>query len=138
MGFPQPGRVDVAARIVRLESVVGLVVQPAVTQRRARVVALGGVVEHDVEQHLEPGGVQGVDHGLELGDLPARVSGPHCGGVAGVRGEVADGVVAPVVGQAAIREKGLGHALVHREQLDRGHAEMSRWAMAASWPSPAS
>jgi hypothetical protein len=75
MGFPQPGRVDVAARIVRLESVVGLVVQPAVTQRRARVVALGDVIEHNVEQHLEPDGVQGVDHCLELGDLPTRVSG---------------------------------------------------------------
>jgi hypothetical protein len=33
-------------------------------------VALGGVVEKDVEQHLDAGCVQGGDHGLELGYLP--------------------------------------------------------------------
>jgi hypothetical protein len=60
----------------RSKSVVGRVIQPAVTQRRAGMGTLGGVVEHDI-QHLESGGTQGVDHGLELGDLSARVPGPY-------------------------------------------------------------
>ena len=38
------------------------------------MVALGGVVEHHVEHDLEACAVQGVDHGLELGDLAAGAS----------------------------------------------------------------
>ena len=43
-----------------------------------------------------------------------------------MRREVADRVVAPVVGQAALGEEGFGHVLVHREQLDRGHPEIEQ------------
>ena len=41
-----------------------------------------------------------------------------------MRGEVADRVVAPVVGQAPVGEERLGHVLVHREQLDGGDTEV--------------
>jgi hypothetical protein len=58
------------------------------------VVALGGVVVDDVEDHLDAGLVQRLDHRLELQHLlPAGA----VGGVPVVRGEEADGVVAPVV-----------------------------------------
>jgi hypothetical protein len=58
------------------------------------VVALGGVVVDDVEDHLDVGLVQRLDHRLELGTCsPAGA----VGGIPVVRGEEADGVVAPVV-----------------------------------------
>jgi hypothetical protein len=84
------------------------------------VVALGGVVVDDVEDHLDARGVQGLDHRLELGDLPA---GRARGAVGSVRGEVAQGVVAPVVGQAAPQQVRLADEVVHRQQLDRGDAQ---------------
>ena len=43
-----------------------------------------------------------------------------------MRGEVPDRVVAPVVGQPALGQEGLGHALVHRQQLDGGHAQLQQ------------
>ena len=41
-----------------------------------------------------------------------------------VRREVADRVVAPVVAQAALEEQRVLHELVHRQQLDRGDAQL--------------
>jgi hypothetical protein len=65
--------------------------------------------------------VQGADHALELLHvLPGR-------GVAGVlvvRREEADRVVAPVVAQALLLQGVVLHELVHREQFDRGDAEV--------------
>ena len=46
------------------------------------------------------------------------------GGVVGVRREEAEGVVAPVVAQALVEQRGVLDELVHRHQLDRGHAEL--------------
>ena len=40
-----------------------------------------------------------------------------------MRREVPDGVVAPVVGLAALGQEGFGDAVVHGQQLDGGHAE---------------
>ncbi len=88
--------------------------------RRAELVALGGVVVDHVEDHLDVGLVQRLDHRLELLDLLAALAG---GGVGVVRGEEPDGVVAPVVGEALVDEVGVLHELVHRHQLDGGHAQ---------------
>ena len=122
------GRVEVRARVAGVQPVVGGVVQAPVAQRRPELVALRSVVEHDVDQHLEPGPVQGVDHGLELGDLTAGPPRPHLGRVGLVRREVPDRVVAPVVGQPALHQERLRHALVHRQQLDGGHSEVEQMA----------
>ena len=116
------GRVVVLARVAVDQPVVRRVVQPAVTQRRAALAALAGVVEHHVQDDLQACLVQRPDHGLELGHLPAALPGPHRGGIALVRREVPEGVVAPVVGQASLEEV-LGYILVHRQQFDRGDAE---------------
>ena len=67
-----------------------------------------------------PGLVQRLDHRLELLHLPAA---PAEGGVVVVRGEEADGVVAPVVPQPALDQGGVVDELVHRHQLDRGHPD---------------
>ena len=82
--------------------------------------ALGGVVVDDVEDDLDAGLVQRLDHGLELGHLAVRLGG---GGVGLVRREEPDGVVAPVIGQPALHQRLLGHELVHRHQFHGRHAE---------------
>ena len=114
------GVVPVQRAVAVLQPVVADVVQAAQRQRGSLVVALAGVVVDDVDQHLEAGGVQRPHHRPELRDLlaaaPAR-------GVARVRREVAEGVVAPVVGQAAAQQVRLGHELVHRQQLDGGDTQ---------------
>ena len=120
------GRVVVEAGVAGLDPVVGQVVDAAETQRRAVRLCFGGVVEHHVEDHFQAGLVQRVDHGLELGHLPALAAGPHRGGVAVVGGEEADGVVAPVVRQALRDQERLGHVLVYREQLDGGDAQVAQ------------
>ena len=61
------------------------------------MVALGRVVVDHVEDDLDVGGVQGLDHCLELGHLSA---GFLRGRVGVMRREVADRVVSPVVRQA--------------------------------------
>ena len=92
---------------------------PAKAQRRAPLVALGRVVEDDVEDHLEAGAVQRPHHATKLVHLSAAVLRR----VAVVRGEVADRLVAPVVAQSALHQLRVVDELVHRQELDRGDAE---------------
>ena len=119
-GVAGAGVVHVVALVVLDEAVVGRVVDALEAQRRPEVVALGGVVVDDVEDDLDAGGVHRLDHRLELLDLLAL----GAGGVVGVRGEEAEGVVAPVVAQALVEQRGVLDELVHRHQLDRGDAEL--------------
>ena len=86
----------------------------------AEVVALGGVVVDHVEDHLDTGLVERPHHRLELGDRAAGVLG---GRVLVVRGEEAEGVVAPVVSQTQIEQPVVVQELVHRHQLDGGDVE---------------
>ena len=65
------GVVHVVALVVVDQPVVGGVVDAAHRQRRAHVVALGGVVVDDVEDDLDAGLVQGPHHRLELLHLAA-------------------------------------------------------------------
>ena len=75
-------------------------------ERADRLLARGAdVVEHEVEEHAEPGAVGGVDQ-------PLQAVGPAVGLV---RGPEVDAVVAPA---AAAREVG------DRHQLDRGDAQL--------------
>ena len=91
-------------------------------QRRTHVVALGGVVVDHVEDDLDVRLVQRPDHGLELLHLATR-RGRACA-VLRVGGEEADGVVAPVVGEALVDQGGVVGEVVHRHQLDRGDPEL--------------
>ena len=61
------------ARAAVLEDVVGRVVDAAEAERRPVVVALGGVVEHHVEDHLDARPVQRLDHVAELVHRAERV-----------------------------------------------------------------
>ena len=84
------------------------------------MVALGGVVVDDVEDHLDARAVQRLDHPLELAHLLAARA---AGRVQRVRGEVADRAVAPVVRQPALVQEALVGDVVDRQQLDRGDAQ---------------
>ena len=110
-----------AAAVVAHQPVPAGVVQAAEAGRGAQLAALRRVVVDDVEHHLEAGGVQGIHHGAEL----------RGGGVGIVRGErqarigaeEAEGVVTPVVDQAAFDQVLLVHRVLHRQQGQGGDAE---------------
>ena len=119
-GVAAAGEVDVAALVARGQPVVGRVVDPPQAEGGAELVALGGVVVDDVEDHLDAGRVEGQHHRLELPHLLAPGARRR---VLGVGGEVAERVVAPVVGQAPPQQVGLRHEVVDGHELHRGHAE---------------
>jgi hypothetical protein len=111
----------VVVLLVRVdEAVVRRVVDATERDRRALLVALGGVVVDHVEDDLDIRVVQRLDHCLELGHLLA--ARPGCG-VGRVRRQEPDGVVAPVVGEPLVLQRGVLDELVHRHQLDGRHAE---------------
>ena len=110
-----PGVVHVVALVVVDQPVVRGVVDAAHGQRRAQVVALCGVVVDDVEDHLDVGLVQGAHHRLELLDLSAGVG---AGAVLRVRRQKADGVVAPVVRQPLVDQRGVVGEVMHGHQFD--------------------
>jgi hypothetical protein len=68
------GVIHVKARIPFDGPVVGLVVDAFQAEHRAKVVSFARVVVHDVENHLEAGGVQRFHHLLEFTDLPSCVT----------------------------------------------------------------
>jgi hypothetical protein len=118
---PGAGGVVVVLLVVVDQPVVRRVVDAAERQRRPEVVALGGVVVDDVQDDLDAGRVQRLDHRLELLHLPAV---PAERRVVVVRGEEADRVVAPVVASGPGRPGAVVHELVHRHQLDGGDPEL--------------
>ena len=79
---------------LRGEHVVGPVVQALERQGGSVLIALGGVVEHHIENHLDAGTVQLLDQLLELIDLHPEA--PGCG-IGGLGCEETDGAVAPEV-----------------------------------------
>ena len=121
--LPGAGGVVVVRAVAVDQAVVGGVVDAPEAQRRAEVVALGGVVVDDVEDDLDARLVQGPDHRLELLHLLAALARR---GVRVVRGEEADGVVAPVVRQALVEQRGVLHELVDGHELDRRDAQVGQ------------
>ncbi len=117
---PRAGDIEIEARILVLEPVVGGVVDAAKAQRGTEMVALAGVVVDDVEDHLESRGVQRAHHRLELAHLFAVGARRR---VASLGREVADRVVAPVVDEVAFHELRGVEEVMHGHQLDRGHAD---------------
>ena len=112
--------VHVVPLVVVHQTVVGGVVDAAERQRRAEVVALGGVVVDDVDDDLDAGAVQLAHHRLELLHLLATVAR---GRVVRVRCEEADGVVAPVVRQPLVLQGRVVDELVHGHELEGGDAQ---------------
>ena len=100
-GLVEVDRVAAARKIHVMRTVVGgqpvvdRVVEAAQVQRRTVLVAFGRVIEHDVEDDLEPGFMQRAHHRLELGDSVRDR-------VAGFWREPRQRVIAPVVREAAL------------------------------------
>jgi hypothetical protein len=78
------------------------------------------VVVHDVEDHLEPGAMQRLDHLAEFRNLTARRGLTR---ILGMWREEADRVVAPVIFQSSREEESVVHELVNGHQLDGGDTE---------------
>jgi hypothetical protein len=115
--LPVPGGVVVVARVVA-EEVVARVVDPPEGQRRAQLVAFGGVVVDHVHQHLDPRLVKAADHQLELVEVSVLRE------VALGRREEAERVVAPVVREPFVDEVPVVVEGLDRQELDRGDAEL--------------
>ncbi len=107
------------ARLVGTEQVIGVVGEPAQRQRRTLCAAFGGVVVNDVEDHLDAGAVQRLDHVAEFIERRGRVAMHR---VTRMRRKKAERLITPVVdepgGRRAIVER------EDREQLDCGNAEI--------------
>ena len=88
-------------------------------------VGFGGVVEHHVQHHLETFCLQCGDHRAEFSDGRADIIIPAAAAsrVACVGAEEADGVVAPIVVQAAFVHAVFVDGGVDGQQRQRGHAE---------------
>ena len=76
--------------MIRIQAVIGGIVDAAKGERGTQVVTLGRVVVDHVENHFEPCRVQRLHHGLELGH---DVRGPE----PAIRRKEPDRVVTPVV-----------------------------------------
>jgi hypothetical protein len=68
----RPRVVGVATAVV-FQEVVGLVLEAPEAERRAAVVPLGGVVEDDVEDDLDPRAVERLHHVAELVHRAERI-----------------------------------------------------------------
>ncbi len=91
------------------------------------MVALGGVVVDDVQDHLDAGRVQRLDHRLELLHLLAQgLLVARRRGVVRMRCQEGERVVAPVVAQPLLDQGAVLDELVDRHQLDRGHPELGQ------------
>ena len=84
------------------------------------MIALGGMVVNDIENHLDARFVKRLDHLFEflnlLADLTAR-------GVFIVRRQITDRIVAPVVSQAALEQMRIVNKLMDGHELHCGDAE---------------
>ena len=111
------GEILVEPQIAVEQTVVGGVVDTTEVDRRPEMVALGGVVVDDVENHLDARIMERPDHILELGHRAGRRLVCR---VLILRGEESESVVAPIVSQPQREQTLIVHELVDRHQFDRG------------------
>ena len=91
---PSAGKIEIEPAVLRVQPVVGEIIDPAETERWAKMISFSGVIVNHVENHFDAGSVQVADHRFELGDLLAHLS---AAGIFSMRSEEADRVVTPVV-----------------------------------------
>ena len=108
---PAPGVIDVLPTPIG-QVVVVVIADSTETQSRPVDSTLRCVVVDDIDDDLEPCGVQRLDHVLELADLATPAAG---GGVPGVGSEEADRVVAPVVRQPTLQQVHFGDEVMDGE-----------------------
>ena len=89
------GEILIVTRLIGQQPIIGGIVDAAITQRRAHMVALTGVVVDDIQDHLDSSIVQRRDGRAKIGDRVAS-------GVARLRRKEAERVVAPIILQATL------------------------------------
>src|SRR4029077_4763658 len=91
---PSAGEIEIEPGIFKMQPVVGEIIDPAETERWAKMISFPGVIVHPVENYFDAGSVQAAHHRFELGDLLAHLS---TAGIFSMRCEKADRVIAPVI-----------------------------------------
>jgi hypothetical protein len=87
------------------------------------MIAFGGVVVDDVQDHFQAGGMERAHHALELADRVDGVSGCR---VADVGREERERVIAPVVRQPALDKMPVVRVMMNGHQLDGRDAEVQQ------------
>ena len=85
------------------------------------MVAFGGMVVNDVQNHFQAGSMQFANHFLELHNLS---SGNSFARVTAFGREKTDRVVPPIVGQAFVLKNTVIDMFMHRKKLNAGDAEL--------------
>src|SRR6267142_4775403 len=88
------GEIEIEPGILRVQPIVGEIIDPAETERWAEVISFPGVIVDYVENYFDAGSVQAAHHRFELGDLLAHLP---AAGIFSMRSENGDSVVTPVV-----------------------------------------
>lgn len=119
---------EVAKPARAVQQVVDRVIQTAEVEGAAAITALGGVVEHDIENDFDTNPMQLADHGLEVVDLAAR-AGP--GAVRLFGRKKTNRVLAPVVlqlltGNIVVPRVVPRVEFLNRHELHRSHAEFEQ------------
>src|SRR3954451_408828 len=89
-----PGEIAVKPRILRVQPIVGRIIDAAKAERWAKMISFCGMIINHVENYFDSGSVQAAHHRFELADLLADLSGT---GIFCMRSEKADRVIAPIV-----------------------------------------
>src|SRR5512132_64807 len=86
--------IEIEPGILRVQPVVGEIVDPAETERWAKMISFPGMIVNHVENHFDTSIVQAPHHRFELGHLLAHLP---TAGIFSMRSEKGDSVVTPVV-----------------------------------------
>jgi hypothetical protein len=86
--------IEIEPGILRVQPVVGEIIDPAETERWAKMISFPGMIVNHVENYFDTSSVQAADHRFELGDLLAHLP---AAGIFSMRSEKGDSVVTPVV-----------------------------------------
>ena len=104
-----------------VEEIVGTVIKPLERKGRSPFVSLGGVIEHDIENDLDIGGMHRTDHLFELEHLCTRFLRDR---ISSMRRKESDRVVSPIVRMRVFRTvRRVDRKLVNRHQLDRRNSQ---------------
>src|SRR5215472_12577005 len=106
------GEVEIEPRIIRVQPVVGEIIDPTETKGWAKMISFAGVIVNDIKNNFDSGGVEAADHRFELGDLLAHLP---TAGIFSMRSEKADRVVSPIIGEAVIDQEFIIGVRMHRK-----------------------
>lgn len=99
--------------------VIGLVVDSPEAEGRPQLVAFGSMVLDNVEDDFDAGVVHLLYEGLKCTET-------FCSQIFGMRCKKTDGIVAPIIAQAALDQMAVLDERMDRQELDCGNAEVAQ------------